>query len=121
MTTAAPERTDETRPAPDGEGLFDQEPFTSPVPELDGHRADKITLRIVGKIELDLMDDRDLAIARALTHGREATIVADVKVDGQAWKTTENADGEQKTAYTVTSTVVRLDWAKLAKTLGVDS
>ena len=115
-TAPAPGTTDDA-----GDGLFDPAPYTTPVPKIDGERADKIRLRVAGVIELDLADARDLAIVDKLRQGLEVPLELEARVDGKAWKTRTNEEsGETETTYTVSAKIIRLGWSALAGALGVD-
>jgi hypothetical protein len=56
---------------PSGQVQFDPTPFTIDVPKVDGIHAEKIVVSFSGSVELDIHDEKDLALFNSLTLGRE--------------------------------------------------
>ena len=53
------------------EQAFDTTVYDLPIPKLDGHKADKLTIAFSGSVELDRTNSDDLELIDALTLGRD--------------------------------------------------
>lgn len=77
---------DGAREAAGRSGLFDPEPYTLPVPRVDGTPADAIELIFSGKVTLDPLDERDLALIERLKLDLDYTLRVEAAVAGKAMK-----------------------------------
>lgn len=73
-------------------GLFDPEPFTLPVPRVDGTPADAIELTFSGKVTLDPNDEADLALIERLRLDADYTLRVEAAVAGKAMKVKRGED-----------------------------
>lgn len=86
---------------PDTGELFDPAPYITPVPALDGHRADTLKLAFAGGVEIDLMVDDDLEWFKSLRFGQELELRVTATVAKVAWTHKANSEGEEKVAHTL--------------------
>lgn len=75
-----------------GGGLFDPEPYTLPVPRVDGTPADAIELTFSGKVVLDSHDEADLALIERLKLDADFTLRVEAAVAGKAMKVRRGED-----------------------------
>lgn len=67
-------------------GLFDPEPYTLPVPRVDGQAADAIELVFSGKVVLDPQNEDDLALIERLKLDSDYTFTVEAAIAGKAFK-----------------------------------
>lgn len=81
-----------------GGELFDPAPYQSPMPTLDGHRADTLKLAFTGAVEIDKNLDDDVQWFQGLRFGQEIDLRITATVGKHGWtlKTTSD-DGETVT------------------------
>lgn len=85
-----------------GEGeLFDPKPYQTPVPTLDGHRADTLKLAFAGGVEIDKLINDDLEHFKNLRFGQELVLRITGVVGKNGWTIKTNSEGEE----TVTNTI----------------
>ena len=56
------------------EQAFDTEPYTLPIPKLDGHTADKVIIALSGSVELDRHNPTHLEFIETLTLGKDVDL-----------------------------------------------
>lgn len=56
------------------EQAFDAGVYDLPIPRLDGHKADKLTLSFSGSVELDRTSEDDLGLIDSLMLGRDCEL-----------------------------------------------
>jgi hypothetical protein len=83
------------------DGLFDAEPYSLPIPKLDGHTADRLVLAFGGSVELDRLVDEDLRIIELLLLGRDVRFVVEATVAGKGFSHAARRDEEEQVGYTV--------------------
>ena len=87
---------------PDTGELFDPAPFTIPVPQLDGHRADTLRLAFAGGVDVDKMDDtQQLGWFKNLRFGQEIELTVTATVSKTGWTLKTNADGDETVVHTL--------------------
>jgi hypothetical protein len=84
-----------------GGELFDPKPYTTPVPTLDGHRADTVKLTFAGGVEIDLMIEDDLEWFKSLRFGQELELHVTATVAKTGWTIKTSADGDETVAHTL--------------------
>jgi hypothetical protein len=81
---------------PDGQVHFDASTYALDVPNVDGVHAEKIIIAFAGSVELDIHDEKDLAIFNALTLGKEVDLrVAGIVADRPSPLKTDKETGAQ--------------------------
>jgi hypothetical protein len=73
-------------------GLFDPDPYTWPVPRVDGTPADAIELVFSGKVVLDPLNEADLALIERLKLDGDATFHIEAAIAGKAMKIKRGED-----------------------------
>ena len=95
---------DETQVQGNGSELFDPEPFTLPIPKLDGYTSDRLVLTIGGSIELDRADDH-LRLLEAMRLGQDVDLRITARVSGKgfthALRIKDDDEEVESTAYQV--------------------
>ena len=84
----------------DGE-LFDPKPFTIPVPQLDGHRADTLKLAFAGNVDIDKMDNEALDHFKSLRFGQEVELRISGTVGKTGWALKTDSEGQDTVTHTL--------------------
>ena len=58
----------------DEEAIFDASSYELPIPRLDGHKADNLTVSFSGGVSLDRTSEEDLELVDSLTLGKQVTL-----------------------------------------------
>lgn len=105
------DKIDELATRADGAAeLFDPEPYDTPVPKLNGHRADVLKLAFAGGVEIDLMISRDLDWFKGLRFGQELELTVHATVTKSGWSLKTNPEtGEEKATHTLGVQVHSID------------
>ncbi len=105
--SAIAEATDKVRR---GE-LFDGTTYDTPVPRLDGHRADTVKLAFAGAVEIDLHDNHQLDHFRALRLGQEIELHITARVAKNTWahRIADPETGEENVVHQIGVAVVGYD------------
>lgn len=84
------------------DSIFDASSYELPIPKLDGHKADKLTVQFSGSVELDRTSEDDLAIIESLTLGKSVTLTATAVVTKKGFTLSAGKeDGPETTGYGV--------------------
>jgi len=97
MTTT----TDVDPNATDVDGLFDTEPFTRPIPKLDGHVADRLGIGFTGTVKLDRLLEDNLEYIEGLRLGQDVSITIEATVAGKGFSHTTKANDDEEVGYSV--------------------
>jgi hypothetical protein len=83
-------------PTATDDSIFDASAYDLPIPKLDGHKADKLTLSFGGSLELDRTLEDDLELIERLHLGENVTLTVEAVVAGKGFShQTKGEDGEQ--------------------------
>lgn len=92
------------------DGLFDGTAYDTPVPKLDGHRADVLKLTFAGNVEIDLMIPDDIEWFKGLRFGQELELTVTGTVTKSQWGLRVNSEtGEEKATHALGITVHSID------------
>jgi hypothetical protein len=78
--------------------VFGAAAYDLPVPAVDGYKAQKITIRFVGVVDLDRTDMHQLAFVEALRLGVPVRVIVTGRVSGKGFTHSISHD-EEKVAY----------------------
>lgn len=83
------------------DALFNGDQYATPVPKLDGHRADTLKLTIGGTIEIDPMDGQLLDWFKSLRFGQDIELRVTGTIGGHAWthRVTDPDSGQEKVTH----------------------
>lgn len=81
--------------------LFDPKPYTTPVPTLDGHRADTLRLAFGSSVDVNPMDNTALDHFKALRFGEEIDLHITGDVGKSGWTIKTNSEGEETVVHTL--------------------
>lgn len=56
------------------DAIFDAQPYDLPIPRLDGHKADSLSIAFSGGVALDRTSEEDLELVETLALGQEITL-----------------------------------------------
>jgi hypothetical protein len=87
--------------ATDGDGLFDAEPFTRPIPKLDGHVADRLGIGFTGSVKLDRLLEDNLQYIEGLRLGQDVTITIEATVAAKGFTHATKGDDNEEVGYNV--------------------
>ena len=84
------------------EAIFDASGYDLPIPRLDGHKADRLSIAFSGGVELDRTSEDDLSLVEGLKLGHEVElrVIATVTKKGFTLNTGKD-DEPDKTGYGV--------------------
>jgi len=85
----------------DVDGLFDKEPYTKPIPKLDGHVADRLGIGFTGTVKLDRLLNDNLEYIEGLRLGQDVTITIEASVAGKGFTHTTKANEDEEVGYAV--------------------
>lgn len=84
------------------EQAFDAAAYELPIPRLDGHKADKLTLAFSGSIELDRTSEDDLELIESMRLGRDVTLQVTATVARKGFTLSAGKDdAPEQTGYGV--------------------
>lgn len=83
------------------DALFNGATYDTPVPKLDGHRADTLKLSFAGSIEIDPMDGELLEWFNGLRFGQDIALRVTGAIGGHAWthRITDPESGQEKVTH----------------------
>ena len=79
------------------ESIFDASSYDLPIPRLDGHKADRLSISFSGGVELDRTSEDDLALVDALALGREVELRVTATVTKKGFTLTAGKDENPET------------------------
>lgn len=92
------------------DGLFDGAAYDTPVPKLNGHRADVLKIQLAGGVEIDLMLTDHVEWFKSLRFGQELELTVHATVAKHTWALKTNTEtGEEKATHTLGLTVHSID------------
>ena len=82
------------------EPIFDASGYDLPIPRLDGHKADRLSIAFSGGVDLDRTSEEDLSMVDSLTLGREIELRVTAIVMKKGFTLSAGKDEEpEKTGY----------------------
>lgn len=92
------------------DALFNGAAYDTPVPKLNGHRADVLKLAFAGGVEIDLMLPDSIEWFKGLRFGQELELTVTATVAKHTWALKTNSEtGEEKATHTLGLTVHSID------------
>jgi hypothetical protein len=92
------------------DGIFDASAYQLPIPDLDGHKADRLALTFGGGVDLDRTSEDDLEFINGLELGRTVTLKVECIVTKKGFSySAGKEDGPDSTGYGVGLKVVGLE------------
>ena len=84
------------------DGIFDASSYDLPIPRLDGHKADRLSIAFSGGVELDRTSEDDLALVDELKLGAEVELRVTATVTKKGFTLTAGKDDNpESTGYGV--------------------
>lgn len=84
-------------PVIDEDAIFDATSYDLPIPRLDGHKADRLSVAFSGGVELDRTSEEDLALVDELTLGKQVTLTVTAVVTKKGFTLTAGKDETPET------------------------
>jgi hypothetical protein len=88
-------------PVVDDDAIFDASSYDLPIPKLDGHKADRLTLSFGGSIELDWRDEENLELIERLHLGEDVGLHVTTTVAGKGFSHTAKAEDGESVGYQI--------------------
>jgi len=101
-----------TAVATDEEAIFDASSYDLPIPRLDGHKADRLSVAFSGGVDLDRTSEEDLELVDTLTLGKEISLTVTAIVTKKGFTLNPGKDeNPETTGWGVGLKVVSLEVA----------
>ena len=90
--------------------IFDASGYDLPIPRLDGHKADRLSVAFSGGVDLDRTSEQDLELVDGLTLGRAVELRVTAIVTKKGFTLSAGKDDEpERTGYGVGLKVTSLE------------